>query len=70
MNRRDSRNPGILRGPFENPDRGRLLDELDLGPTGRNVHWYGAGGGEAAPCRRFELELDQEAETAPAAMAA
>ncbi|HET9638651.1 MAG TPA: GNAT family N-acetyltransferase [Allosphingosinicella sp.] len=55
---------------LDNPASGRVLEKLGFKPTGRIAPYYSAGRGEAAPCRLFELELDQEGEIAPAAMAA
>lgn len=55
---------------LDNPASGRVLEKLGFKPTGTIVPYYSAGRGEAAPCRLFKLELDGEAETAPAAMAA
>jgi RimJ/RimL family protein N-acetyltransferase len=55
---------------LDNPASGRVLEKLGFSPTGRIVAYYSAGRGEAAPCRLFELEFDQESEIAPAAMAA
>jgi RimJ/RimL family protein N-acetyltransferase len=55
---------------LDNPASGRVLEKLGFEPTGVIAPRYSAGRGEAAPCRLFKLELDQEAEIAPAAMAA
>jgi len=55
---------------LDNPASGRVLDKLGFKPVGRIAPLYSAGRGEAAPCRLFELELEQESEFAPAAMAA
>jgi RimJ/RimL family protein N-acetyltransferase len=55
---------------LDNPASGRVLEKLGFKPAGRIVPYYSAGRGEAAPCRLFELEFDQEAEITPAAMAA
>lgn len=55
---------------LDNPASGRVLEKLGFRPTGKIVPHYSAGRGEAAPCRLFKLELDGEAEIAPAAMAA
>jgi RimJ/RimL family protein N-acetyltransferase len=55
---------------LDNPASGRVLEKLGFRPTGRIVPYYSAGRGESAPCRLFELEIDRESETAPAAMAA
>jgi RimJ/RimL family protein N-acetyltransferase len=51
---------------LDNPASGRVLEKLGFTPTGRIVPYYSAGRGESAPCRLFELELDREAEIAPA----
>jgi len=55
---------------LDNPASGRVLEKLGFRPAGKIVPYYSAGRGEAAPCRLFELEFDQESETAPEAMAA
>ena len=55
---------------LDNPASGRVLEKLGFKSTGRIVPHYSAGRGEAAPCRLFELELDEAADIAPAAMAA
>ncbi|HEX8238131.1 MAG TPA: GNAT family N-acetyltransferase [Allosphingosinicella sp.] len=55
---------------LDNPASGRVLEKLGFRPTGMIVLRYSAGRGEAAPCRLFKLELNGEAEIAPAAMAA
>jgi RimJ/RimL family protein N-acetyltransferase len=55
---------------LDNPASGRVLEKLGFKPLGKIVPYYSAGRGEAAPCRLFRLELDGEAEIAPAAMAA
>lgn len=55
---------------LDNPASGRVLEKLGFRPVGTIAPRYSAGRGEMAPCRLFELELDQEAEAAPAAMAA
>ena len=55
---------------LDNPASGRVLEKLGFRPTGTIAPRYSAGRGEMAPCRLFELEFDQEADTAPAAMAA
>jgi RimJ/RimL family protein N-acetyltransferase len=61
----------IAAGHFlDNPASGRVLEKLGFQSIGKIVPYYSAGRGEAAPCRLFKLELDQEAEIAPAAMAA
>jgi RimJ/RimL family protein N-acetyltransferase len=51
---------------LDNPASGRVLEKLGFKPTGMIVPRYSAGRGEAAPCRLFKLDLDQEAEIAPA----
>jgi RimJ/RimL family protein N-acetyltransferase len=51
---------------IDNPASGRVLEKLGFQPTGTIAPRYSAGRGEAAPCRLFELEIDQEAEIAPA----
>jgi RimJ/RimL family protein N-acetyltransferase len=51
---------------LDNPASGRVLEKLGFRPTGTIVPRYSAGRGEAAPCRLFKLELDGEAEIAPA----
>jgi RimJ/RimL family protein N-acetyltransferase len=51
---------------IDNPASGRVLEKLGFRPTGQIVLHYSAGRGEAAPCRRFSLELAEEAEIAPA----
>ena len=51
---------------LDNPASGRVLEKLGFRPVGKIVPYYSAGRGEAAPCRLFELELDSEAEIAPA----
>jgi RimJ/RimL family protein N-acetyltransferase len=55
---------------LDNPASGRVLEKLGFRPTGIIAPRYSAGRGEMAPCRLFKLDLEQEAETAPAAMAA
>ena len=55
---------------LDNPASGRVLEKLGFRAAGKIVPRYSAGRGEAAPCRLFELEFDEEAEVAPAAMAA
>ena len=55
---------------LDNPASGRVLEKLGFQSIGKIVPRYSAGRGEAAPCRLFKLEFDQEAETVPAAMAA
>jgi RimJ/RimL family protein N-acetyltransferase len=55
---------------LDNPASGRVLEKLGFRPTGTIALRYSAGRGEEAPCRLFKLELDGEAEIAPAAMAA
>jgi RimJ/RimL family protein N-acetyltransferase len=55
---------------LDNPASGRVLEKLGFRPTGTIVPHYSAGRGEAAPCRLFKLELGEEGEIAPAAMAA
>ena len=55
---------------LDNPASGRVLEKLGFRPTGAIAPRFSAGRGEMAPCRLFELELEQEAEAAPAAMAA
>jgi RimJ/RimL family protein N-acetyltransferase len=55
---------------LDNPASGRVLEKLGFRPTGTIVLHYSAGRGEAAPCRQLKLEFDDEAEIAPAAMAA
>jgi RimJ/RimL family protein N-acetyltransferase len=55
---------------LDNPASGRVLEKLGFTPTGTIVPRYSAGRGEAAPCRLFKLELGEEAEISPAAMAA
>jgi len=47
-----------------------VLEKLGFRPVGKIVPYFSAGRGEATPCRLFELEFDEEAEIAPAAMAA
>jgi RimJ/RimL family protein N-acetyltransferase len=51
---------------IDNPASGRVLEKLGFAPTGTIVPRFSAGRGETAPCRLFELDLDAEAETAPA----
>jgi RimJ/RimL family protein N-acetyltransferase len=51
---------------LDNPASGRVLEKLGFKPTGMIAPRYSAGRGEAAPCRLFKLELDQETEIAPA----
>jgi RimJ/RimL family protein N-acetyltransferase len=51
---------------LDNPASGRVLEKLGFRPTGTIVPHYSAGRGETALCRLFELELDQEADIAPA----
>ena len=55
---------------LDNPASGRVLENLGFRPTGKIVPHYSAGRGEAAPCRLFELEFDEESDVVPAAMAA
>ncbi|MEO7177409.1 MAG: GNAT family N-acetyltransferase [Allosphingosinicella sp.] len=55
---------------LDNPASGRVLEKLGFTPTGTIVPRFSAGRGEAAPCRLFKLDLEGEAEVAPAAMAA
>jgi RimJ/RimL family protein N-acetyltransferase len=55
---------------IDNPASGRVLEKLGFRPLGRIEPRYSAGRGEAAPCRLFELEFDEKAQAAPAAMAA
>ncbi|HEY0130795.1 MAG TPA: GNAT family N-acetyltransferase [Allosphingosinicella sp.] len=71
MARHSLRLKGLDAGHFlDNPASGRVLEKLGFRPTGKIVPHYSAGRGEAAPCRRLELEFGEEAEIAPAAMAA
>lgn len=51
---------------LDNPASGRVLEKLGFRPTGTIVPRYSAGRGDMAPCRLFDLELDGEAEIAPA----
>jgi RimJ/RimL family protein N-acetyltransferase len=51
---------------IDNPASGRVLEKLGFRPTGSIVPRFSAGRGEEAPCRLFRLELDGEAEVAPA----
>ncbi|MEA3010449.1 MAG: hypothetical protein QOJ91_2141 [Sphingomonadales bacterium] len=55
---------------IDNPASGRVLEKLGFKPTGTIAPRYSAGRGELAPCREFSLEFGEEAEVAPAAMAA
>ena len=55
---------------LDNPASGRVLEKLGFRSTGTIVLHHSAGRGEAAPCRLFEMDLDEEKEIAPAAMAA
>jgi RimJ/RimL family protein N-acetyltransferase len=55
---------------LDNPASGRVLEKLGFRPTGMIAPRYSAGRGEAAPCRLLKLELGEEAEISPAAMAA
>ena len=55
---------------IDNPASGRVLEKLGFRPTGTIAPRYSAGRGELAPCREFSLELGEEAQIAPAAMAA
>jgi RimJ/RimL family protein N-acetyltransferase len=55
---------------LDNPASGRVLEKLGFQSIGKIVPYYSAGRGEAAPCRLFELDMDEETEIAPAAMAA
>jgi RimJ/RimL family protein N-acetyltransferase len=55
---------------LDNPASGRVLEKLGFKPTGKIVPHYSAGRGEAAPCRLLRLELGEESEIAPEAMAA
>jgi RimJ/RimL family protein N-acetyltransferase len=51
---------------LDNPASGRVLEKLGFEPTGTIAPRYSAGRGEMAPCRLFKLELDAEADAAPA----
>jgi RimJ/RimL family protein N-acetyltransferase len=51
---------------IDNPASGRVLEKLGFRPTGTIVPRYSAGRGDMAPCRLFELDLDGEADIAPA----
>ena len=55
---------------LDNPASGRVLEKLGFEPTGMIAPRYSAGRGEAAPCRLLKLELGEESEIAPEAMAA
>jgi RimJ/RimL family protein N-acetyltransferase len=62
--------PRIEAGHFiDNPASGRVLAKLGFRPLGRIAPRHSAARGEAVPCRLFEMELGEEAET-EAAMAA
>ncbi|HEU0097535.1 MAG TPA: GNAT family N-acetyltransferase [Allosphingosinicella sp.] len=51
---------------LDNPASGRVLEKLGFRPTGMIVPHFSAGRGETALCRLFRLDLDQEADIAPA----
>src|SRR3712207_1681309 len=51
---------------LDNPASGRVLEKLGFRPLGKIVPRYSAGRGEAAPCRLFELEFEEESVTATA----
>jgi RimJ/RimL family protein N-acetyltransferase len=67
---RDSfRVPRLVAGHFlDNPASGRVLEKLGFRPTGAVGPRYSAGRGVMAPCRAYELPLEEEA--APAQLAA
>jgi RimJ/RimL family protein N-acetyltransferase len=67
---RDSfRVPRLIAGHFlDNPASGRVLEKLGFRATGAIAPRYSAGRGVMAPCRAYELPLEEE--TAPAQMAA
>ena len=62
--------PRLGAGHFlDNPASGRVLEKLGFRPTGIVAPRHSIGRGGEAPCRLFELELE-EAEQVPTAMAA
>jgi RimJ/RimL family protein N-acetyltransferase len=68
--RESLRLPSLRAGHFlDNPASGRVLEKLGFRPTGVVAPRFSAARGEAAPCRLFELQLREEAES-EAAMAA
>ncbi|HWH22561.1 MAG TPA: GNAT family N-acetyltransferase [Allosphingosinicella sp.] len=49
----------------DNPASGRVLEKLGFRPTGQFAKRYSVGRGEAAACKLFELDLQEEAIAAP-----
>jgi RimJ/RimL family protein N-acetyltransferase len=62
--------PRLTAGHFvDNPASGRVLEKLGFRPTGQIAPRYSCGRRAAAPCKLFELVLNEEA-AVPTAMAA
>jgi RimJ/RimL family protein N-acetyltransferase len=54
----------------DNPASGRVLEKLGFKPTGRVIDRFSAGRGEAAPCKLFDLDFEDNSEASLTAMAA